>query len=296
MILPPPLEPGARVRVIAPSSPFDRALVYRGLSFLAQRYQVLFEPEMFEKEGYLAGNDDRRLGELNRALRDPEARAIVAARGGYGASRVSFRADFAALRHHPKWLVGFSDFTALHVEAARVGVMSLHAHNAAGLGRHHVKVWQPWVSVLEAAASPRTLTGTDVVAPGRGQGTLVGGNLTVWFTAWAAGRVRLPEAFVLALEDVGEATYRLDRMLMALRAAGVFDGCRGIALGEFTDCTPGKFGVSLPQMFRQTLGGLKLPILGGLPFGHGAQNEPLILGGEATLDTAALTLRIAASG
>lgn len=293
MIIPPPLEPGARIRVVAPSSPFDRTLVWRGLGFLAQRYRLVFEPGMFERDGYLAGSDTRRLEEINAALRDPSARAIVAARGGYGASRISFLADFAALRAHPKWLVGFSDVTALHTEASRAGVASLHAHNAAGLGRSHVSVWEPWLAALEGPPRPRVLSGSAVIVPGRSSGVLLGGNLTVWFTAWAAGRVQLPENFILAFEDVSESSYRLDRMLMALLAAGVFDRCAGVAFGEFVDCPSGKFAVTVPEMLQRCLGHLRFPILAGLPFGHGRHNQPLFLGLNASLDSASVSLETA---
>jgi len=296
VIIPPPLKPGDRVRVIAPSSPFDRALVFRGIGFLSERFDVLFEPGIFDREGYLAGSDERRLAELDGALRDRDTRAIVAARGGYGASRLSFRADFSALRACPKWLVGFSDFTALHVEAARVGVMSLHAHNVAGLGRAHERVWDPWLAALEAPELLRRYVGCEVIVSGRASGTLVGGNLSVWFAAWAAGRVQLREGYILMLEDIGEASYRLDRMLMALLAAGVFDHCAGLAFGDFTDCSPSKFGVPVAEMLHHCLGHLRLPILGGLPFGHGAQNEPLLLGAHATLDTQTLTMTVQPKG
>ncbi len=294
VIIPPPLKPGDRVRVIAPSSPFDRALVFRGLGFLSKRFEIVFDPGIFERRGYLAGSDERRLVELDQALRDPEANAIIAARGGYGASRLSFRADFSALRARPKWLVGFSDFTALHVEAARVGVMSLHAHNVAGLGRAHRQVWDPWLASLEAPELLRRYVGREAIVSGRASGMLAGGNLSVWFAAWAAERVHLPEGCILMLEDIGEASYRLDRMLMALLAAGVFDRCAGIAFGDFTDCSPGKFGVSVAEMLHHCLGHLRLPILGGLPFGHGVQNEPLLLGAHATLDTQTLTMTVQA--
>src|SRR5690606_10273531 len=132
---PPPLRPGDRVRIIAPSGPFDRALLLRGAGWLAERYRVEFDGGIFSRQGFLAGSDARRLGELDAALRTPELGAVISARGGYGLSRIVYQADLAALRRYPKWIVGFSDVTALHLEASRVGVMSMHAHNAAGLGR-----------------------------------------------------------------------------------------------------------------------------------------------------------------
>ena len=126
-IVPAAVRPGDKIAVIAPSSPFDRAHVRSGMDWLGERYEVDFDPSLFEQQGYLAGSDARRLTELDRFLRDPSVRAIIAVRGGYGLTRIAERADFAALRAAPKWIVGFLDVTALHVEALRAGVASLYA-------------------------------------------------------------------------------------------------------------------------------------------------------------------------
>src|SRR5262249_55870994 len=116
VIFPPPLRPGDAIAVIAPSSPFDRALAFRGLGWLAERYRVRFSSAMMVCDGYLAGSDERRLDELQRALR-ADVRAVVAARGGYGLGRIAHRVEWDAALRNPRWLVGFSDLTALHVEA-----------------------------------------------------------------------------------------------------------------------------------------------------------------------------------
>src|SRR5262245_61567717 len=122
LIVPPPLLPGARIAVIAPSSPFDRTLVMRGMGFLSERYRVSFDRDLFARRGYLAGSDERRLAELDARLRDPELGAVLVARGGYGLGRIAHQADWGALRAAPKWLVGFSDATVLHAEALAAGV------------------------------------------------------------------------------------------------------------------------------------------------------------------------------
>src|SRR4051812_15928815 len=136
---------------------------------------------MFERDGFLAGSDERRRDELSRALEAPHVAAIIAARGGYGITRIASEVDFGALRRSPKWLIGFSDVTALHVEALSVGVASLHAHHAAGLGRGDAHAREHWRAALESPLAPRTLGGLALL-PGRVRGPLVGGNLTVLFT------------------------------------------------------------------------------------------------------------------
>lgn len=291
LVIPPALRPGSTVRVIAPASPFDRTLALCGIGFLGQRYRVQFDWRMFERDGFLAGSDARRREELAHAIAAPEVAAVLAARGGYGVTRIAGDIDFAALQRSPKWLIGFSDITALHVEAQAVGVASLHAHHAAGLGRGDARARERWLAALEKPLQPRTLRGRSLVR-GRVRGPLVGGNLTVLFTCAVTGRLKLPLGAILALEDVTEASYRIDRMLTALWVGGHLRGLAGVALGGFTDCPPGPHGVSVEQVLARELVRWNVPTVTALPFGHDLPNEPLLLGAEAELDAEAGCLRL----
>jgi muramoyltetrapeptide carboxypeptidase len=285
VLRPPPLSPGDKVRVIAPSGPFDHTLVLRGLGWLSKRYRVEFDRAMFQREGFLAGNDDRRLRELNAALSAPDVRAVIAARGGYGLTRIAPLSDVAALARHPKWVVGFSDITALHVEVGRAGLCSLHARNAAELGRGSEALRREWSAALEVPDQPRTLNGLEVWRKGHARGPLAGGNLTVLFTCAASGRLCLPEGCILFLEDVDEAPYRIDRMLTALWHSGALDRVAGVLLGSFTQCGPGRHGVTAEEVLRDRTSGLGVPVLAGAPAGHALPNVPLPLGYETTLDS-----------
>jgi muramoyltetrapeptide carboxypeptidase len=291
LVIPPALGPGATVRVIAPASPFDRTLALCGMAFLGERYRVQFDWRMFERDGFLAGSDARRRDELAQAIAAPEVAAVIAARGGYGITRIANDVDFAALRHSPKWLVGFSDVTALHLEAQAVGVASLHAHHAAGLGRGDAHARSAWISALEAPLSSRSLQGQTLRA-GRVRGPLVGGNLTVLFTCAVTGRLRLPPDAILAIEDVTEVSYRIDRMLSALRVGGHLRGIAGVAVGGFTDCPPGPHRVPVEQVLERELSSWGVPVVTGLPFGHDLPNQPLLLGATAELDADAGYLRL----
>lgn len=279
------------MRVIAPSSPFDRTLALCGMAFLGERYRVEFDWRMFERDGFLAGSDERRREELTCALAAPHVAAVLAARGGYGLTRIASDIDFSLLRQSPKWLIGFSDVTALHVEAQAQGVASLHADHAAGLGRGDAHARERWLRALESPLAPRNLRGRPL-HPGRARGPLVGGNLTVLFTCAVTGRFRLPAGAILALEDVTEASYRIDRMLSALRLGGHLHGLAGVALGGFTDCPTGPHGVSVERVLARELSRLAVPVVSHLPFGHELPNEPLLFGAEAELDGDAGWLRL----
>lgn len=277
--------------MIAPSGPFDRTLVLRGMAWLGRRYRVEFERSIFERSGFLAGSDARRLGELNRALADPGLSAIIAARGGYGLTRIAHLAEYGELLRHPKWIVGFSDITALHVEASALGVASMHGPNTAALGRSDDWTQQRFIRALETPSQKRRLTGVHTLRPGAARGMLAGGNLSLLFACQATGRLRLPRGAILAIEDVTESAYRVDRMLSALLASGALDGVAGVAIGDFTDC-PDSHGVSVREVLAERLLGLGVPVLSGLRFGHERYNEFLPLGVLVELDATAKWLEL----
>src|SRR6185437_389931 len=176
-IVPPALRPGDLIAVVAPSSPFEHVLAWVGLGWLATRYRVRFSRGLFARTGYLAGSDERRREELVAALTDPEVRAVLAARGGYGASRFVHDLSFASLAEHPRWIVGFSDITVLHVEASRAGVATIHGPHLTSVGRGDARAREALVRALEHPLAPRTYGGLGVVREGDAKGPLFGGNL-----------------------------------------------------------------------------------------------------------------------
>ena len=283
-VIPAPLQPGSRVRVIAPSGPFDRTLVLRGMAWLGKRYRVEFDWSIFERNGFLAGSDARRLKELDLALADPDLGAIIAGRGGYGLTRIAHLADYAALARHPKWIVGFSDITALHVEATALGIASMHGPNAAALGRSDDWTQQRFIRALEAPRARTRFEGLDTLRPGLARGPLAGGNLSLLFTCQATGRLHMPPGAILLIEDVTESAYRVDRMLSALLASGALDGIGGVVVGDFSDC-PDSQRVSVREVLAERLAELSVPVLSGLRFGHERYNEFVPLGVCAELDS-----------
>lgn len=288
MVIPPPLRPGARVHVVAPSSPFDVEAVRRGIEWLEERYEVVHAPGLFDRrDGFLAGTDAERLAEIQEALDAAHVAAVLTARGGYGALRLLDRLNWSAFTRAPRWIVGFSDATALHCEAGHRGVASLHAMNVAGLGDAGEEARARWVAALETPSAARSWQDlSPISAPGTAEGRLFGGNLTLLFTLAASGRLHVPLGCLLLLEDVTETSYRIDRMLTALCLGGHLQRAAGVVLGTFTDCSPGKYEVPVEQVLRDRLAALGVPIAGDLPVGHGAHNDPVPLGRAARLECA----------
>jgi muramoyltetrapeptide carboxypeptidase len=291
LAFPPALSPGDLVAVVAPSSPFPRDELLRGLAWLRGRYRIRIAAGAFARDGYLAGSDERRSGELRAAMGDDEVRAIVAARGGYGAMRLLEQVAWDRFARNPKWIVGFSDVTVLHAMAWASGVASVHAPNVTGLGRDCTAGERAaWLSCLERPAAARVWCGLRVLRAGNASGSLVGGNLALLHALAAAGRLRIPEGAVIALEDVTEAPYRVDRMLTSLRLGGHFARASAVVLGGFDRCAPGSDGRTVEEVLEDRLGDLGIPVLAGAPFGHGARNEAFVLGKDVQIEGGTLRL------
>jgi muramoyltetrapeptide carboxypeptidase len=289
--VPPPLRPGDLIRVVAPSGPFAPADLWPGLAWLRTRYRVHFSPGILAREGYLAGADERRRDELSAAMIDGEAKAIVVARGGYGAMRILGGLPWDALEERPKWLVGFSDVTALHAVAWSRSLASVHAPNATGLGLSTPPaVRESWLAALERPRAARVWRGLRVVRAGRATGVLVGGNLTLLCAMAAAGRLVVPSGSILAMEDVNEAPYRIDRMLTSLLLGGYFARASALVFGGMDASTPGLDGWRVEQVLDRIAGSLAVPVLAGAPFGHQAHNEAFILGAQAEIAGDALMI------
>jgi muramoyltetrapeptide carboxypeptidase len=284
------LVPGGRVGIIAPSSPFDAEELKRGLSLLSSRYSVSHAPSLFERQGYLAGSDARRLAELQSAIDDPDLDAIFAVRGGYGATRLLDALDVSALATRPKLLVGFSDITALHALWSQRGVGSVHGPMVAAVGRGGEAQLQRVIEAVEGRYV-RVFPGLRALAPGRAQGPLLGGNLAVLCSLLGTPFMPDLRGAVLLLEDIGERPYRIDRMLTSLRSSGVLGAVAGILLGAFTNAEPGADGRTCEEVLVDRLASLGVPVLAGAPIGHIDDNTPVLLGTLVELDSDAGTAR-----
>jgi muramoyltetrapeptide carboxypeptidase len=283
MLRPPPLRPGDRVAVVAPSSPFDRERFERGLQRLSSRYQPVLDRSLFESRRFLAGQDVARARALADAFADDGIRAVFAARGGSGAGRLLPLVDLSQVP--PKPLVGFSDTTVLHAALQLARRVSVHGPVITQLADQPDWVLARLFALLEGEI-PEPLTGLPL-APGVVEGPLMGGDLAVFCTL--LGTPWLPDltGAVLLLEEIQEQPYRLDRLWTHLRNAGVFERIAGIALGQFLECDPldARYGTfSALDLLRDLALETGLPCAAEFPIGHGAVNAPVALGARVRLD------------
>jgi muramoyltetrapeptide carboxypeptidase len=280
---PPLLAPGAVVAVVLPAGPVDPGRLATGMAALRSWGLKVRPPVEAEapEVPWLAASDAARAAQVQAAWLDPDVAAVWCARGGFGSPRILDLLDWRLLRTvDPSWLVGFSDVTALHQAfAAHLGVATAHAPGVAALADAHDATLDAVRSLVFEGAVP-DLRGRPVVG-GSARGVLVGGNLTMLASSIGTAGCRPAAGGIAVLEDVAEAPYRLDRMLTQLIRSGWFDDVRGIACGDFTDCGDPE---TVGDLLARRLGTLGVPLVIGLPVGHGVVNMALPLGRSAELD------------
>jgi len=288
------LHPGDTIALAAPASPVSHAAWEKGMGLLQDGgFRVKHGPEIFHNRTWGADTDRRVAARFQELWLDPEVKAILAVRGGYGSLKILPHLNLKQLRRHPKRLLGFSDITNLlwHCHR-RLGLVTFHAPTLAHLGEltpHAREDFFRWL----ASPGPQPLTYPDlmVLHPGTAEGPLAGGNLTT--LCHLVGTPFAPKFrdYLVFLEDHNEALYRLDRMVHHLLLAGVLKGVKGMVLGSFTNCGSGE---GVLEVMASALAPLGVPVLAGLPLGHQPDNHPLPLGAAARLDSPSASLRLLA--
>jgi muramoyltetrapeptide carboxypeptidase len=310
-LLAPRLKPGDTIALISPANatperePFTIAI--ESLQALGFRVQVGANARA--RWGHFAGTDAQRAADLNAAFADPGVHGVIALTGGSGGTRILPLVDYAQIRRTPKFFGGFSDLTALvNAIHQQTGLVTFHSPvagsewNAFSVQHFKALVMQgqaPTLSNPQGAAEVgdnlvQTQWRTSTLTPGRAQGRLVGGNLSV--LAAMAGSAYWPDfkGAILFLEDINEYIYRVDRLMSTLRLTGALSQVAGVVLGQFTKCEPGDgFGtLTLDEVFEDYLRPLGVPVYRGAMIGHIKRKFTVPVGALAGMDADARTLRL----
>ena len=310
VLRPAPLRQGDRVAVVAPSHPVVPTQLQTGLETIrAWGLRPVVLPHVHDVHGHHAGTDDARLGDLQAALDDPSLRAVWAARGGSGVTRIVDRLDWSGMVRDPKPIIGMSDATAL-LHAAWVNARLVTVHGQFAGRAHLLDAHRDAVSHLLALLTGRSAAGPlprldgepspTTVVDGAAEGPLLGGNLSL-LTAGIGTRWQVDAAgSVVFVEEVGEAPYAIDRMLTHLLSAGWLDGVAGVLVGRPRHCDPpGRSdphatpSATADEVFAERLGGLGVPLLVGLPIGHVDRHLALPHGARVHLDASAGIISLA---
>ena len=299
------LKFGDTIGLIGPSGTVREAgAVDQAIAYMKELgFRVKVGESAHAKYGYLSGTDEVRARDINAMFADPQVDAIVCTRGGYGTMRLLDLLDYDVIRANPKVFVGFSDITALHIALLeKCGLATFHGPMATrwkpeftdGFTQHAffgaVMSAQPLGELRNAPGYHARAT----VNPGKAEGLLVGGNLSL-----IAGTIGTPYELdtrgrILFIEEIGERTYCVDRMLTQLRLAGKFDDCAGVVFGDFNDCPVEypEFGLTLEEVIRDIAAPCGKPIFTGLQAGHVSPKLTLPLGTRCRMDADSCTLEI----
>ena len=283
---PPFLKAGDTVAIVAPSGILKNREreVQQAVDLLKSwGLHAVVGKHVFSTDNHFAGTDAERCEDFQNALDDPKISAIWCARGGYGTVRILDKLDYTKFKQKPKWLIGYSDITALHNQIHNKGYQSLHALMCVSLTKDLSEV-ESSIATFKAAlfGNPEnyTLKGSDYNKVGTATGELVGGNLTMLHTMLGSSTSIDTSGKILFIEEIGEYKYHIDRMLQSLKRAGYFKNCKGVIVGDMSKLRKNTtlWGSSIEQLVLDALSEYDFPIAFNMPAGHEKENKALVLG------------------
>ncbi|KAF7308934.1 hypothetical protein MKEN_01093900 [Mycena kentingensis (nom. inval.)] len=284
LVKPPPLLFNDTIRIIATGGAVTASSLASGVSFFQTTYhlRVLQDPHVLDVDMYYAGTDTIRASSVLSALSEPGTSALWAARGGYGTARIISLVQNAAIR---KWLIGYSDVTALHALWNKEGFLSLHGPMGSDITSFSSTARQLTIDILSHTVSSASYPGSIRYGTSSVSGVFLGGNLSVLSSLVGSGFLPSYAGAILFIEDTGEAAYSWDRMLTQLLRSEELAGIVGIAIGQMVgaDTT----GYTALELLDRTLAPLGIPVITGIQVGHSTATAlPLVLGSDATIDVA----------
>ena len=292
MITPEFLKPGDKVAIVATARKISPAEVEPAIKILESwGLEVMTGDSLYETDRQFAGTDSQRTADLQAMLDNPEIRAILCARGGYGTVRIIDELDFTAFVKHPKWVVGYSDITVLHNHINTIyGIETIHATMPVNFPPDGTL---PAVEALKSALfgkAPDYKTATGKLSRfGHASGQVIGGNLSILYSLSGTPSALDTDGKILFIEDLDEYLYHIDRMMMNLKRSGKLENLAGLVVGGLTEMRDNTvpYGMTAEEIVFDAVKSYKFPVLFGFPAGHLKENMPLIMGREAVLDVSA---------
>jgi len=283
---PPYLQTGQKVAIVAPAKSINRAEIKMAVSiFEAWGLEVVLGKHLFKTYHQFAGTDAERAQDFQEMLDDPEIRAIICARGGYGTTRIIDRLDFTAFLQKPKWIVGFSDVTVLHCHLHNFNVETIHGI----MPLLFPKQTEVSIESLRQALFGKPLKVNSVLSVlnkrGVTKGVVVGGNLTLFANAIGTPSEIDTQGKILFLEEVNEYLYHIDRMMVQLKRAGKLDQLAGLIIGQFSGVKDNEvfFGQTVYEIVNDLTQEFDYPVCYNFPIGHEKHNMTVICNRKASL-------------
>ncbi|MBR4195467.1 MAG: LD-carboxypeptidase [Synergistaceae bacterium] len=292
------LKSGDVIGILAPSTYAESSDLYGGIEALkAKGYRVKVAPSATAMYEHFAGTDRRRAEDINDMFRDDSVKAIICVRGGYGAARTLGMLDYDMIARHPKPFIGFSDITALHIALAKkANIPTIHGAMLVSFTTERFMSDYTSGNFFAGLTNPNPIGEIpmpegyklETVTPGRAEGVIIGGNLTVLTSLVGTPYELDGNGAILFLEEIGEKPYRVDRMLNQLYQNGLLRRVRGILLGDFVGCededADGINDFTLDDVLRHYARISRRPVIKGVPAGHGKYNMFLPFGVHAVMN------------
>ncbi len=288
MIRPTKLKKGDKIALIAPS----RMIVEKQLDaakeiFKSKGLEVILGSKLFNTYGYFAGSDEERLSDLQEMIDNPKIRAIFCARGGYGMSRILDQLNLNELKNNPKWIIGFSDITALHLQLNHLGIESIHGlmpvqYEYMGVEESLESLWQ----LLFEEKISYEIHGNSSNKEGSVKAQIIGGNLSLLIDSLGTKTEIDSNGKILFIEEIDEYLYKVDRMINHLKRAGKLNKIKGLIIGNFTELKDTRilFGQNLKEIILSHCQSLDVPICFNFPVGHESLNLAIPCGREVSLN------------
>lgn len=285
-VMPQPLRRGDTIAICSPAGPISADKVNGAAAVLREYgWKVKIMPHTLGHHGNYSGKDSERYDDLAGALADPEVRAIVCSRGGYGVVHLLDSLDRLDLAADPKWVVGFSDISALHALMARHGIASIHGSMTDAIRRGPADEDNARLfDLLQGRREPFAFA-TDARhdRPGIASGTLYGGNLAVLADLLDTRFDLLRRDSILFIEDIAEPIYKIERIMYQLRISGILPSLRGLMVGQFTEYKADASYSDMNDMVADMVAPYKFPVAFNVPIGHVRHNVPVVEGAQVTL-------------
>ena len=287
-ITPPPLQAGDTVGIIATAGKVKAGSLEKGITILQNwGLQVVTGQHLMAAHGYFAGSDAQRLYDLQELIQNPKIKAIFCARGGYGTTRIIDQVDFQPLQLQPKWFIGFSDITALHYQLHKLGFQSIHGQTISAFDDDSATDSIRKVLFNEKTQISGCLHEKNQL--GNAEGLLIGGNLSIICHLLGTNSDVDTTGKILFIEEVGEALYHFDRMMIQLLRAGKLDKLAGLIIGQMSGMTnpDNKFALSISEIILEKTQQFNYPIAFDFPIGHISNNWAIPCGKYAKLEVSA---------
>ncbi len=286
MIQPPFLQQNDTIGILATARSVTKDNLKHAIHWVeASGFRVKLGKSIGLVQNQFAGSDKERAEDFEELLKDPQIKAIWCAKGGYGSVRILDLVDWSLLVKHPKWIVGYSDVTAIHAHVNRLSIMSIHGQMPVGVQEKSTASFEDLIQFLSGNLKEYKLKSHSKNISGNAEGRLIGGNLSVLYSLLGSESFPSTDGVILFIEDLDEYLYHIDRMMQNFKRTKVFSRLKAVVVGGMSDMNDNaiSFGKTAEEIIDEYVQALGIPVIFNFPAGHVHDNRPLVFGAKVRI-------------